>query len=90
VSIDTGAREALSVPATAILNRDEGATVKVVKEGRVETRKVSVGMRSNGTAEILDGLRRGEMVVVKSGMLLRDGDAVRPVLADATAVSEAR
>lgn len=90
VSIDTGAREALSVPATAILNRDEGATVKVVKEGRVETRKVSVGMRSNGTAEIVDGLRRGELVVVRSGMLLRDGDAVRPVLADATAVSEAR
>jgi RND family efflux transporter MFP subunit len=88
--IDTGARQALSVPATAILNRDEGASVKVVKDGRVETRKVSVGLRSNGTAEIIDGLREGELVVARSGMLLRDGDAVRPILSDATTASEAR
>jgi len=74
---------------SAVLTRDGAATVKVVKDGRIETRKVTVGMRSGGQVEIMDGLRDGELVVVRSGMLLRDGDAVRPVIDKGTSVSEA-
>ncbi len=87
--IDTGTTKALSVPLSAVLTRDGAATVKVVKDGRIETRKVTVGMRSGGQVEIMDGLRDGELVVVRSGMLLRDGDAVRPVIDKGTSVSEA-
>jgi hypothetical protein len=40
--------------------------------------------------EILDGLKEGELVVVRSGTLLREGDSVRPVIAGKTTLSEAR
>ncbi len=47
-TIDTASRQGLGVPTTAVLNRDSGATVQVVKDGHVETRKVVTGMRSDG------------------------------------------
>ncbi len=89
-TIDTGAKTALGVPASAILNRDSGPTVQVVKDGRIETRTVAVGIRLGGMVEIREGLTAGESVVLKSGMLLRDGDAVRPIPFDEKTVSEAR
>ncbi len=89
-TIDTAMRNGLGVPSTAVLNRDSGTTVQVVKDGRVETRRVSTGMTSGGKVEIVDGLQDGELVVLRSGTLLRDGDAVRPILAGKTTVSEAK
>ncbi|NJM34183.1 MAG: efflux RND transporter periplasmic adaptor subunit [Rhodomicrobium sp.] len=88
-SIDTGTKTALGIPATAVLNRDSGPTVQVVKDGRVQTRTIGVGVRSGQMVEVVDGLKAGEQVVLKSGMLLRDGDAVRAVPASEKTVSEA-
>jgi multidrug efflux pump subunit AcrA (membrane-fusion protein) len=88
--IDTASSNGLGVPSTAVMNRDQGPSVQVVKDGRVETRKVVTGMASGGRVEILDGLREGELVVVRSGTLLREGDSVRPVIAGKTTVSEAK
>jgi HlyD family secretion protein len=89
-TIDTASSDGLGVPSTAVLNRDDGAVVQVVKDGRVETRKVTVGMTSGGKVEILEGLQEGELVVIRSGTLLREGDTVRPVIAGKTTVSEAK
>ena len=87
-TINTGTKTGLGIPATAILNRDSGPTVQVVKNKHVETRTVSVGVRSGGMVEIIDGLKAGESIVLKSGMLLRDGDPVRPVAANEKTVGE--
>jgi RND family efflux transporter MFP subunit len=87
--IDTASSNGLGVPMTAVLTRDDGAVVQVVKDGKVETRKVSVGMASGGKVEIIDGLTEGELVVLRSGTLLREGDLVRPVIQGKT-VSEAK
>ncbi len=89
-TIDTASSNGLGVPSTAVMNRDLGPTVQVVKDGRIETRKVATGMVSGGKTEILDGLQEGELVVLRSGTLLREGDSVRPVIADKTTVSEAK
>jgi HlyD family secretion protein len=89
-TIDTASKEALGLPATAVLNRDSGPTVQVVKDGRVETRKVVTGMRTGGKVEIVDGVADGEQVVLRSGTLLRDGDAVRPMIAGETSLNEAK
>lgn len=80
--INTISREGLGVPSTAVMHGDKGTAVQVVDSGRVITRGVSVGLTSNGHTEILNGLKDGEMVVLRSGTLLREGDAVRPIVSD--------
>lgn len=87
--INTSSKQGLGVPLSSILNREGNETVLVVKDGRVETRKVTVGIRNGTTAEIIEGLNEGELVVLRSGTLLRNGDQVRPIRATEKAVSEA-
>jgi membrane fusion protein (multidrug efflux system) len=69
-------RNALLVPAAAIVEEDEEATVYVVEDGTVTRRAVAVGITSNGHAEILDGLSGGEQIVIVGHSGLRDGSKV--------------
>jgi HlyD family secretion protein len=82
--------DGLGVPSSAILNANDVTTVQVVKDGKVETRRVRTGLVGGGKTEIIEGLNEGEQVVTRSGTLLRDGDAVRPMPTDKTASSEAK
>ncbi|MEJ2124419.1 MAG: efflux RND transporter periplasmic adaptor subunit, partial [Alphaproteobacteria bacterium] len=77
--IKTEGREMLVVPYSAVMHGDKGATVHVVNNGRVETRKVNIGAFSKTNAEITSGLSEGEAVVLRAGALLHDGDMVTPV-----------
>jgi HlyD family secretion protein len=77
--IQTSGREMLVVPYSAVMHGDKGATVHVVKNDRVETRKVDIGVFSKVHAEITGGLSEGEAVVLRAGALLHDGDMVTPV-----------
>ncbi len=88
--IETARGRGLSVPASAILYDADGASVQVVHDGRIATRRVKLGLESGGIAEVREGLTEGDLVVVKSGTFLHDGDLVRPVLASGGKVSEAR
>lgn len=87
--IDIAKSDGLGVPSSAILSQNDGQSVQVVVDGRVQSRRVKTGLISSGKTEIVEGLKEGETVVLRSGTLLRDGDAVRPVLTGKTAVSEA-
>jgi HlyD family secretion protein len=71
-----------SVPLAALLFGPEGPVVQVVRDSRVETRQVRLGLLMGGTAEILDGLGEGDMIVARAGSFLREGDRVRTVLRD--------
>ena len=91
--IEVAKSDGLGVPSSAILNQNDSQTMQVVKDGKVESRSVTTGLVGHGDTEIAGGLAEGELVVLRSGTLLRDGDAVRPVIAgklDKTASSEAR
>ncbi len=68
------------VPLSAVFYDSDGALVQVVRDNRVETRRVQVGLLSDGQVEIRDGLKDGEVVVARSGAFLREGDPVRPVM----------
>ena len=57
----------------------DGASVMLVRDTRVLTRKVSTGLDTGERIEIVSGLADGDIVVVKSGTFLRDGDQVTPV-----------
>jgi multidrug efflux pump subunit AcrA (membrane-fusion protein) len=65
-----------------VLYRTGGASVQVVHDDVVERRTVQVGLRSDTDIEIREGVRDGDLVVANAGSSLRDGDKVRPVVAD--------
>jgi hypothetical protein len=44
---------------------------------------VETGLMQAGQVEIRDGVQEGDIVVVRAGALLREGDPVRPVMASA-------
>src|SRR5260221_3996418 len=73
----------VSVPLTAVLYGSAGTVVQVVRRQQVETKRVEVGLMSAGQVEIRDGLQEGDIVVARAGALLREGDPVRPVTAEA-------
>jgi HlyD family secretion protein len=81
--IKTGESCGVAVPLTAVLYGTGGTVVQVVRRQRVETRRVEVGLMSAGQVEIRDGVSEGDIVVARAGALLREGDPVRPVTADA-------
>ena len=73
----------VSVPLTAVLYGPGGTVVQVVRRARVETRQVDAGLMSNGQVEISRGLAEGDIVVARAGALLREGDPVRALTANA-------
>jgi multidrug efflux pump subunit AcrA (membrane-fusion protein) len=77
--IDTAQRCGTAVPLSAVLYGSGGPVVQVVRDGRVESRRVKVGLMASGQAEIRDGLSEGDLVVARAGAFLREGDRVRPV-----------
>ncbi len=81
--IKTGQSCGIAVPLTAILYGTAGTVVQVVRRQRVETRRVETGLMSAGQVEIRGGIVEGDIVVTRAGALLREGDPVRPVIADA-------
>jgi multidrug efflux pump subunit AcrA (membrane-fusion protein) len=76
-SIDAKRSCGVSIPRTAI----DHSTVQVVKENIVETRRVRVGLVSDSSTEILQGLTVGEIVVADAGTSLHDGDRIKTVFA---------
>ena len=70
----------LGIPSSAIQFTDNGPVVQVVQDGKVEVRRVAVGLTSGHRTEIKSGLMDKDLVVAKSGTFLRAGDAVRPIL----------
>ncbi|MEQ1694314.1 MAG: efflux RND transporter periplasmic adaptor subunit [Hyphomicrobiaceae bacterium] len=87
-TIDTGKSRGLAVPPSAVVYTPDGPAVQIVTDGKVLTRAVKTGLKTQQLIEIVEGLADGETIVAKSGSFLRNGDAVRPIFA-ATNVSGA-
>lgn len=76
VSLETGSRKALLIPAAAVVHRSEVSAVYVAGEnGRVSLRHVRVGApKAAGLVEVYAGLRAGERLAldpVRAGIHLR-------------------
>jgi multidrug efflux pump subunit AcrA (membrane-fusion protein) len=76
--------DGIAVPLSALLHGADGAVVQVIRNNRIETRRVTVGLLDESNAEIREGLSEGDMVVVRPGAFLREGDRVRPVVTGGT------
>jgi RND family efflux transporter MFP subunit len=83
--IITDRREALSVPATAVISDTDGAHVLVSEDGVLEERAVSAGLVWQGQREILSGLEAGEQVLARAAGFFSDGDHVIAITANAEA-----
>ena len=75
---------------SAVVYNPDTITVQVVANGIVETRRVKPGLTADGFVEIREGLAEGDLVVTRAGTFLRNGDTVRPVLADANKLTEVK
>jgi HlyD family secretion protein len=80
--VDLGQRCGPAVPLSAVLYGTGGTVVQVVRDDRVETRGVNVGLITGGQAEIREGVSEGETVIARAGAFFRDGDRVRAIPAD--------
>ncbi|MGD9723611.1 MAG: efflux RND transporter periplasmic adaptor subunit [Pirellulales bacterium] len=70
-------KNAMTLPATAIV-RDAGAAYCwSVDSGKIERRSIELGLRSGGDIEIVSGLDSNQVVVVKPAEALRPGQQVR-------------
>lgn len=78
--VTVGRRCGVGVPYSAVQYEPDGTIVHVVDGTRVEARQVSVGLLSGGNAEIRSGLSEADLVVVRAGAFLREGDQVEPVV----------
>lgn len=78
-TVEVARHEGVLAPLSAVLFQPGGAVVQVVHDGVVETRKVTVGLRAEGQAEIAEGLQQGEEVVAISGTFIRGGDRVTAI-----------
>jgi HlyD family secretion protein len=85
-----GLRSGMSAEVNVVTDRHDGATlvpagavenarVWVVEDGRVRARTVRVGLRDPRSAEILEGVKPGELVMVLGAGGVEEGARVRPV-----------
>jgi multidrug efflux pump subunit AcrA (membrane-fusion protein) len=77
-NIDAKRSCGVAVPRSAV----DHLTVQVVKDNLVETRKVKVGLASDTSTEILEGVEAGEVVVADAGSSLHDGDQIKTMFAE--------
>ena len=70
----------VTVPLSSLLFETEGPVVQVIRDNRVETRRVTVGVVVKDSILIRDGVAEGDLIVVRAGAFLRDGDRVRAMV----------
>ncbi|MEZ5923090.1 MAG: efflux RND transporter periplasmic adaptor subunit [Hyphomicrobiaceae bacterium] len=76
--IEIARRDSLIVPLSAVSYQDGKASVQVVADDTVRSRAVSIGYVDGDVAEIQSGLTKDEVIVLKAGTFLREGDKVKP------------
>ncbi|MFP2911585.1 efflux RND transporter periplasmic adaptor subunit, partial [Pyxidicoccus sp. 3LFB2] len=66
------------IPQTAVRPSERGFLAFVVEGDKARERVLELGMRtSDGLVEVLDGLKAGEILVVRGAEALREGAGVR-------------
>jgi len=84
------AHQALAVPLQALTIGDSPSVMVLAKDGRLEERKVKVGIRTADKAEVVSGLEEGDPVVVGNRAGLDAGEKVKPKFVDLPKVEVAQ
>jgi HlyD family secretion protein len=67
----------LKVPLSALFRRGDAWNVFIAGKDRASRRTVKIGHRSDREAEVLEGLREGEQIIVHPGNELSDASRIR-------------
>jgi membrane fusion protein (multidrug efflux system) len=78
VNLELGQTEgALQVPTEAVVPEAAGYSVYLIRNGKMEPRKIKIGIRSNKLIQVTDGLAVGDSVIRTGILQVKPGDAVR-------------
>ena len=69
-------KDALLIPAVAIVPGLNEKNVFVVRDGKAERRAVEVGTRTAGSVHILSGLAPGDVVITSGLQQVREGERI--------------
>ena len=69
-------REGVAVPEQSVVLRPAGQVVYIVNGGKVEQRKVIIGINQDGVIEILSGLNENEVVALDGAAYLTDQTSI--------------
>jgi macrolide-specific efflux system membrane fusion protein len=72
------AQDALVVPIQALSAGDQASVFVLAKNGQLEERQISVGLRTSNEVEVKDGLVEGDLVVVGNRSGLIAGEKAEP------------
>jgi len=75
--------DVLQVPASALFRHNNGWAVFVAEAGRARLRPIQVGQRSGLQAQVLDGLKAGDKVIVHPDDKVLDGVRIKVRSSDA-------
>jgi RND family efflux transporter MFP subunit len=75
--VELDRRQGVSAPAAAFEREGDSGRLYVVRDGRVEERRVTPGIVEGDAVEIKAGVAEGESVVARAAAFLRPGDRVR-------------
>lgn len=78
--VQVSTRRNIVLPGSAVRTANGASSVFVVESDTVALRSVTVGARQDGLIEIVDGIRDGDMVVLKSGGFLKVDERVAAVV----------
>jgi HlyD family secretion protein len=71
--------DVLKVPVGALFRRGDQWATFVLLDGRAQMRTVKVGHSSSAEAQILEGLKAGDQVILYPGSRVHDGQRLRPI-----------
>ncbi|MBB4006510.1 HlyD family secretion protein [Rhizobium taibaishanense] len=77
--ITVASASGIALPLSAIDSSKAGSFTRVVEKGVVRQVKIETGIVENGMIQVTSGIKTGDLVVLKAGAFVRDGDRVRPV-----------
>ena len=80
VTVNYNADESLSIPDTSIMLEGNKAYVyKVSADNIANKTEISIGLRSKGNLQVLDGLEEGDIIVAEGLKKVRPRGKIKPI-----------
>ena len=72
-------QDQIVIPRHTILERDQGRVVYVFEDGKAFRRDITIGLSQQDQVQVVQGLNKGELIVVEGHTKLTDGEEVNVV-----------